>query len=232
MKKILCLLLVCVLLLGLCGCSLLNPFDKGAPSDPVPETQNPPENSGTPAQKDESKDLLGAVTNGVYENDYLGVRFTLPKDWVFYTEEQILQLNNITSQYFDEDTQKLIENATIFYNMYASHPESGSNINMNMEKLSAIQLGYLDIEATLKAQFDALKDAYENMGYTDVRLNYEKVTVDGKTFDGIQMTASIYGVEFYGTVFTFRKDGYLVNVTACSLFTNQTTEILRNFQVD
>ncbi len=214
MKKFLCLSLTVLLLLGLLGCSgeKIFPNDQNKSSDP--------------------QTLLGSVENNVYKNDFLGLRFTLPENWVFYTEDEIRELNNLTTQYFDEDAKKQIENATLIYNMNASHPESGCSTNLNMEKLSTAQLGYLNIEASLKAQFDMMKNAYENIGYTDVEISYQKVSVSGKELDGVRLTANLFGVKYYGTSFSFRKDNYLANVFVGSLLTDQTADILSHFSLD
>ena len=82
-----------------------------------------------------------------------------------------------------------------------------------------------------EAQFDAIKTTYQNMGFTDVNIYYDKITVDGKEFDGARFSAKIQGIDFYGVIFTFRKANYLANVTICSLVTNETDTFLGYFDV-
>ena len=70
------------------------------------------------------------------------------------------------------------------------------------------------------------------MGYTDINVKYEKTKVDGKEFDGLKLTAKIQGIDFYTTVFSFRKGNYLANITVCSLLTDETATILGYFTVE
>lgn len=204
MKKIFCLLLVAVMLFSLCGCF---GNEKG------------PEFS------------LGKTENSTYKNDFLGISCTLPADWVFYTDEQILALNNMVGEVLDEEAAARLEQANIVYDMYAATRDAAKNININMEKLNALQLVSLNIKQTLEAQIGSIKSAYQNMGYTDIHVEYQKVTVDGKEFDGLVLTAKIQGFDFYATIFTFKKSNYLANVTVCSLQTDATKAILGYFTV-
>ena len=224
MKKFLCLFLAVVLLASLCGCFGGNGTDdvrgdiaSGSPSQN--ENENEPEFS------------LGKATNNTYNNDFLGISCTLPAEWVFYTDEQILELNNIVGTIVDEDIAERLKNANIIYDMCATYQTEGSNININLEKLSAVQMISLDIKQTIEAQIDTIKQSYENMGYTDTNVEYQKIKVDGKEFDGLKLTAKIQGIDFYADVFTFRKSNYLANVTICSLQTDKTDTILSYFTV-
>jgi len=222
MKKILCLFLAIMMLVSICGCVGGNGTEnvRGDVFD-----ENPSQNENEPEFS------LGKAKNRTYNNDFLGISCTLPADWVFYTDEQILELNNIVGEVVDEDVAELLKDANIIYDMYASYQTEGSNININLEKLSSLQLIDLDIKQTLEAQIDTIKQAYKNMGYTDTNIEYQKIKVDGKDFDGLKLTAKIQGIDFYATIFCFRKSNYLANVTVCSLYTNKSDTILSYFTV-
>ena len=157
----------------------------------------------------------------------------MPDAWYFYTDEEILELNNITltDDIVGEDYLKQLENATVIYDMYAVNEESGSSININLEKLNALQIATLDLKKTLEAQIDTIVSAYQNMGYTDVKVYYQKVTVDGKEFDGLRLTAKIQGIDFNGVVFTFRKSNYLANITLATLAEDTTGALLDCFTI-
>ncbi len=174
---------------------------------------------------------IGVVTSNTYSNKFLGLSCTLPSKWVFYTDEQMLQLNNIASEFLDDEAKKQLENATIIYDMYAIVEADGSTINVNLEKLNAVQALSLNIKASLEAQIDTIKTAYENMGYTDIDIFYEKVTVDGKELDGLKINAKIQGIDFYGVCFAFKKSNYFANTMICTLLTDETESILNCFKL-
>lgn len=242
MKKLLCLLLTAFMLISLCSCfgdkkdedvrgeiisgdntQTENNTDKDADTDintdANTETENEPEFS------------MGKVSSNTYNNDFLGLSCTLPSEWVFYTEEQILEINNIVGDVVDENAKKQLENATIIYDMYASYISEGSSINVNLEKLNAVQAVTLNIKNTLEGQIGTIKSAYENMGYTDMDIGYQKVTVDGKEFDALKFTAKIQGIDFYGITFSFIKENYLASIAVCSILTDKNETILGYFDV-
>lgn len=225
MKKILSLVLAIIMLVGLCSCLRDNENDN-VRGDIVTQTSSESENE----PESEPEFSLGKTANNVYNNDFLGLSCTLSDEWTFYTDEEILQLNNLTAELVDEEIAQSLENANIIYDMYAVQAD-GSNININLEKLNALQLISLDIKETLESQIDTIKTAFEGIGYTDINAKYQKVTVDGKEFDALVYDAKIQGIDFYGTVITFRKGNYLANITVSSLQTDKTNEIFSCFTV-
>ena len=222
MKKILCLFLAITILVGLCGCFGNNDID---------DVRGDINSANQSQNESEPGFSIGKATNNTYKNDFLGISCTLPAEWVFYTDKQILELNNLVGDVVDENTAELLENANIVYDMFASYEAEGSNININLEKLTALQLANLDIKQTLEAQIDSIKTSYTSMGYTDIKVDYQKVKVDSKEYDGLKLTAKIQGIDFYATVFTVRKSNYLANATICSLQTDKSDTILGYFTV-
>lgn len=215
MKKLFCILLAIAMLLSLCACGKDDTDNvRGTISDKEPEFS------------------LGKASGSTYTNEFLGVEFALPAGWEFYTEKQILELNNLVGEYLDEDAAERLKNAAIIYDMYAHCPANGNNVNINLEKLSAAQLVKLNIKEVLESQIDTMTTAFKNMGLSDIKIEYQKVTVDGKEFDGLTIVAKAPGVDLFETVFTFRQGNYLANIAVCSTQTNTTASILSNFSID
>ena len=233
MKKILCTLLAILMLASLCACGsnddTSNIRGEIIDGNTVPAATNPVE---TDPPETESTFSFGKTTGNTYQNEFLGISCTLPEDWAFYSDQQILEMNNLTGEFLDEDAAKLMANATIIYDMMASQQTDGSSININLEKLNALQLLSLDIKAVLEAQIDIIVPTYENMGYTDVQAVSEKVTVDGKEYDSLRISAKIQGIDFYSTAFSFLKGNYLANVTVSSLAEDNTATYLSYFTID
>lgn len=233
MKKFICSLLAILMLLSLCACGSVDDSSdiRGEIIDGniVPETTDPVE---TDPPETEASFSFGKATGNTYQNDFLGLSCTLPEDWAFYSEQQILEMNNLAGEYLDEDAAKLLENANIIYDMMALKQEDGSNISVNLEKLTALQLLSLDIKALLEAQIDLIVSTYENMGYTDVQVVSEKVTVDGEEYDSLRISAKIQGVDFYSTAFAFLKGNYLANITVSSLVEDNTAAYLSYLTIE
>ena len=238
MKKIICSLLAILMLVSLCACGSVDDSSdiRGEiiGGNIVPETTDPVETDPveTDPPETESSFSFGKSTGNTYQNDFLGLSCTLPEDWTFYSDQQILEMNNLVGEYLDENAAKQLENASIIYDMMALKQEDGSNISVNLEKLTALQLLSLDIKAVLEAQIDIIVSTYENMGYTDVQVVSEKVTVDGEEYDSLCISAKIQGIDFYSTAFAFLKGNYLANITVSSLVEDNTATYLSYLKID
>lgn len=233
MKKILCLILSAIMLLTLCACFAGCSQDdvRGEISDNnAGQEQN--QTQGTAPKDTEPELSMGKTTGGTYKSDFLGISCTIPEGWVFYTDEQILEMNNLTNDYLDKDVADALKNATLIYDMMATNLAEGGSISINLEKLSALQILSLDVKATLEGQIPAIKSAYENIGYTDINVQYQKVTVDGKQFDALKLSAKIQGNEFTVITFAFRKGSYLANVSVGTLQTDKMQDLLGCFKVN
>ena len=206
MKKILCLILAALTCISLCACGA-----KEVPEDEVrgeiveggdAAGDNEAQEGGSDSEK-EPEFSIGKASGNTYKNDFLGLSCTLPSDWTFYSEEQMLEMNNFTGSYLDETVQEQIKNATIIYDMYAVRGNTGSSISINLEKLSKAQAAVLDLKDTLEAQISAIKNGYSNMGYTDIEISYQKVKVDGRSLDALLLTAELGGRDFTAVIFCF-----------------------------
>ena len=213
MKKLFCVLFVTLMLLSLCSCKDNNIRGSITPTPTDPQFS------------------LGSSKNNTYKNDFLGLSCTLPSEWVFLTDEEILELNNLVGDMAGDQFKEALEKATVIYDMYATANGGLNSINVTMEKLNVVQSASYTPKSYMEAQFSALKTALENMGCSNVNIQYEKIMVDGKAFDGAKVTASISGVPFYETLFCFKKDRYMVNIAIGSAQTDQTAAILACFSV-
>ena len=222
MKKLLSILLTVTMLLSLCLCFA------GCETEDIRGTiSSDPTESQEPSKPNNEPEFgLGNTTGHTYKNDFLGISCTLPAQWEFATEEQLLEMNNLAGDYMDEDVAELLKNATIIYDMSAQYLDEGSSISVNMEKLNALQLLNLNIKQVLEGQIPGIISTYENIGYTDVTVVYEKITVDGTEFDGLRLNAKIQGLDMNLVLFSFLKGSYLANVTVGSLRVETITEVL------
>ena len=236
MKKIICMLLSIVIILSLCGCfsGKSNVVDDtlGEATTEDLTQESSAEEQEEDLQENQSEFSFGQVENNVYTNEFLGLSCALPSDWEFYSEEKILELNNITKEYIDDDYKEQIENATIIYDMFAQTSKDNiKNINVNLEKLNPVQAALLDIKSALEAQKEAIISTYQNMGYTNVQVTFQKVIVDNKEYDSTKIVAKTQGIDFYAMAFTFKKSDYLVNVTVCSAGKDNTSDIFEYFTI-
>ncbi|MBR5773716.1 MAG: hypothetical protein IKY44_02575 [Clostridia bacterium] len=174
--------------------------------------------------------IFGKVDGQVYRNDFLGLTCTAPSGWEYYTEQQMLELNNMVETYYDDDVREKLSKATIVQDMCVTNPQNGCNINLNLEKLSTSL--EINVKTVLEAQIDALRSTYENMGATDITITSKTITVSGREFHALVTTCVLENVNFYVTTFAFQRANYLANVSITSTFTDQTSTMLSFITID
>ena len=170
---------------------------------------------------------VGKVDGLVYENAFIGIGCKLDSNWTFSSDEEIRQMNNIATDIMGEEYQETLENAEILYDMAAVHANGLDNINVNLQKVNPLQLAALDLNAHYETQFDMLRDAFENMGYTNIRLEVGQVTVGGETLPVLFNRADIGEYTICQVCIAIKCSGYLANVTV-STFDESTLEDLLN----
>ena len=224
MKKLLCILLSVILLISLVGCFDDRSADDDKDDDDVRSTTA--SNEPTTPEEVVPEFSLGQTSGSTYTNDFLGVRFDLPTGWQFYTDEQILALNNIVGDYIDESVAEQLKNANIIYDMYAVNHSNGNSINVTMEKLNAVQAMNLDTKAILEGQSSNITTMFQKMGISNISIKYQKVTVGGKEHDGLVISGTSSSVSIYETMIAYQRGDYLVYITACSTQTDTSLSIL------
>lgn len=209
MKRILTLLLALCLLLSLAACGV-KPIDNAtteapktetpkteAPATEAPKTEAPAteapatEAPATEAPATETpateahiaEGVRGVVSEDAYENEMLDLRIALPEGWVFYTDEQIAQVNNITAETLaGTDVAELIGKNGQFMDMMMAG-STGSNINLMLQPKQAVLDAYSDeqiftlSEATFKAQFEAAGMEVKSFEPVEMQVGGETRTV-------------------------------------------------------
>ena len=240
MKKTLCIVLSTLMLVSCCAClagcgeddvrgnisvtPTLGDITTEPTTQPTLETPDDDEPIAT-----EPAFSLGATSGSIYSNEFLGMTFALPEGWEFFTEKQILEMNNIVSDYMGEEVAEQLANANIIYDMYAQQPDNGSSVTVLLEKFNALQLLNLDKKEYIEAQIPTVENTYANMGYTDVTAQYQTVTIDGQELDGMCITAAIGDFTFTSISFIFQKGNYLANVSVGSLQADVVAAALDSF---
>lgn len=257
MKKIIALILVVLCIIPVfSGCSMADAFKEGfqegledgfkvevgeenvdtdentttGESDKEDEIDISGSTGNTTEEKEEF--VFGKVNGKTYSNEFTGISCTLPDSWVYHTDEEIKALNNITTNMLDDDIAEMVKKATIIYDMQASDPSTGNNTNINLEKLPSYASSSVNIETILKNQFTALKQSLESVGATVEKMEYEKITVDRKEYDGISVVSNYNGVKMEQNIICFQKDEYLVYLTVTATQEGKLNTLLSYFEID
>ena len=213
MKKFLICLMACVMLLAMVGCA--------ADKDPY-----------TPGNKTEDEEFsLGEVTGKKYESEFIGIGFTLPEGWEFYTDEEIKELNNFVEDKAGQDYLDLLKNATVIYDMAAASPSQTDNVMVTLEKIPNAQLNKLNLAQSLETSFSVVKSSLENMGYRNITHEVTTLTIDGETFTAMHITATLSGMTMRQTSIAIKCNGYLASLAVTTFDAAGTAPLLENIHV-
>lgn len=114
-----------------------------APATEAPTTEAPDTEAPTEAPEDRS--IRGVVEENVYTNEYLGLRVALPEDWIFYTEEQIAMIYQLSVEMWeDADAAELIASNGQIMDMGAMCAD-GSSVNLILQENPAALDGFTDL---------------------------------------------------------------------------------------
>ncbi len=188
MKRLLLFILSAIMLLSLPACSSLT-------APPEPEF------------------TLGTVNGNVYENTFIGIGCTLGSEWTFFSDEQIKQQNNVAADLAGEEFQKMMENATVVYDMFASHSNQINTVVVNLEKVDKLQLAVLDYDSYFEGTVEPIKQSLGNMGFTNITHNIGSVKIDSTDFTCLNVNSELGDFKMYQTVIAIKCNGYLANVT-------------------
>lgn len=196
MKRILSLIMVCVLALSLAGC--------GCGKDATPYS-------------------MGTITGNKYENTLLGMGVNFTEEWTLTSQGDIALLNGLDSSLNKESLEAelaKIDSATVFV---ADHYESGNSFNINMQKLSSLEnilvgIGAKDedyIDEVVKELVDTMPEAMAEEGMTISDIHATEVSVGGTMIDAIDMDCRYddYNLDYYMRQILLVKDGYMAAVT-------------------
>ena len=216
MKKVLAMILAVVMLLSMAACG----------SGDVRGVQSNNQSSTEPTDKEFS---VGAVSGLTYENEFIGIGCKLDGEWTFSSDEEIREMNNVTAEMAGEEYRDMIKDASVIYDMHATHSNGLDNIIVNLEKVNPLQLIGLDLADNYEALLPTMRDAFENIGYTDIEFNISTVTIDGKEFTALYVNAVIAGYEVYQANIAIKCNGYLASVSVTTYGQEALNQVLKSF---
>ena len=135
MKRYISLLLAAVMALTMTACG----GGSGTDTEDIGGTVQPgvTENTGTgtvqPGTDDEAQDGFepGSVSGGMYANEFAGIGCKLDDSWVFYTQEQMAELNGVLTEGTDsEDVKAMLADSPSIFDMYAVSTDGLMTMNV------------------------------------------------------------------------------------------------------
>ncbi len=213
MKKLIAVLLAVCTVFALCAC--------GAGKDI---------GGSVTSGEDDSSFQLGTINGGVYENSYLGVGISLDDSWSIYDEEQLAQLIGWTAdQYDDEKYAEQIENADLFYDLFASANDGLVSVNVVIQNLGLLYGTVMDEDKIVDMTLEQMDEQLQSAGFSDISAG--KITVDfaGAEHTGIKYSSLYQGADYFTQQVFIKHGKYMAIFTVSNFYEDITGDVLSQF---
>ena len=188
---------------------------------------------GEEAEVPEGKAVsLGVITEVVYENEYLDVRFA-PENWQLVGAEDLqADLEDVRAMMEDTEVGEQMEGLEQVMDMQGMAPDGMSNVNVvytrtpTMERIANLAIDEDTAMDAILAQKDALFESYAAAGIEAETMEKCTVIYRGEERIGIKTVGSVQGIPcFILQVYERTLGDYSAAVTV-STFQEDSTEVL------
>ncbi len=175
-----------------------------------------------------SENVYGNFINDTtYENQFVGIGFSLPESWDFYTDEELNKLYQQSVGAMPDRNEGYVSSVRSFYDMGAHSSDSSGTVIVH---LSRSTVPVTDKEWNEASQ--TMVESYKYMGYSDIECERIKVNISDTEFDAIKTKGNYLGSEFYPAYFLqiyFAQGDYAASVSIGTVGDDKTEELLEKF---
>ena len=231
MKKTAAMLMaIWMLALMLTACGQQAPEQTGGSVEPGTEQDQSVTGQVDASQPDEEELEMGSVNGGTHTNNFAGIGCALDETWVFYTKEQIAELNGfLTDGTSDEDMKKLMENSQSVQDMYASSTDGLMTINVVFQNMGLLLGTTMSAQEYAELHVTQIPDAMAAYGFEDVAASVTTAELAGEERPAIALTATIQDIPVYELIVCLRQGNYIYCVTLCSYTEDVTAQMAELF---
>lgn len=156
--------------------------------------------------------VRGTLEGDVYTNESLGITFTKPATWVYYTDEEIAEAMEIGVEVFaSDDLEAALEIYVSIHDMMVADVLKGNNISVGYENLTDTYYAIADEERYV----ELIKSQYaEGVGGLTFTFGDElkKVTLGNTEFTRTVCHAFAYGVTLTQAYYLHKNGPYMAYI--------------------
>ena len=230
MKKLAAMLMALMMLLTMAACGQQAPEQTGGTVEPGTQPDQSVTGQVDTAEPDGETPEMGSVNGGTYTNEFAGIGCTLDETWVFYTEEQIAEINGfLTDGTSDEDMKKLMEENQSVQDMYATSTDGLMTINVVFQNMGLLFGTTMSAQEYAELSAQQLPDAMTTYGFENVTAAVTTMEFAGAERPAVALTATVQDTPMYELVICMKQGNYIYCVTLCSYTEDVTAQMAALF---
>lgn len=169
----------------------------------------------------------GSVSGNVYNNWVLDLTFEAPEELQFADEATLNSMNGVTGR------MELNEKAeqVLVYTMYSQSADGTTAVTTVAQRLGHDVVQAMDMKESLENQIDSVRSSYTGMGFSEVEVVYDDITLSGKRVDGLFITAEAQGQTFYGAVLQYGTADFVVKISLGSYSMDVSNQLLEAISI-
>ena len=229
MKKFAAMLMA-LMLLAMTACGQQAPEQTGGTVEPGAQPDPSVTGQVDTAAPDGDAPEMGSVNGGTYTNEFAGIGCTLDETWVFYTEEQIAEINGfLTDGTSDEDMKKLMEENQSVQDMYATSTDGLMTMNVVFQNMGLLFGTTMSAQEYAELSAQQLPDAMTTYGFENVTAAVTTAEFAGAECPAVALTATVQDTPMYELVICLKQGNYIYCVTLCSYTEDVTAQMAALF---
>lgn len=230
MKKLAAMLMALMMLLTMAACGQQAPEQTGGTVESGAQSDDAVTGQVDTPVPDEDTPEMGSVSGGTYTNEFAGFGCALDETWVFYTEEQIAEINGfLTEGTSDEDMKKLMEENQSVQDMYATSTDGLMTMNVVFQNMGLLFGTTMSAHEYAELSAQQLPDAMSTYGFENVAAAVTTTEFAGADCPAVALTATVQDTPMYELVICLKQGNYIYCVTLCSYTEDVTAQMAALF---
>ncbi len=168
------------------------------------------------AEEPEVEFSTGTVDGNVYENQYFGLKVTVPADYSFIDDETLAQLSGMAADIMKDNkaAAAALDNGTAAIVAYANKQGAADNINVTIQSNASLANALMDEKAVMTVSMGQLQSVLESQGAEITYIDVVEKEVAGETHYVLELEGTINGMDLSERVVNFQKGDYMLAVAA------------------
>ena len=173
----------------------------------------------------------GSVNGGVYTNEFAGIGCKLDDGWVFYTAEQMAELNGALADGTDNaDVKAMLADDPSIFDMYAVSTDGLMVMNVVIQNLGLVSGTTVSAQEYAEIASAEVADTLTAYGYENVKVQTTAADFAGtESCPAVAVTAERDGTALYEQMIYLKTGNYIYCVTLCSFTEDVTAEMAELF---
>lgn len=210
------------------------PAEDAVPAEASAEAAETAGTAEAPVMDSEMAALIGSTEGNVYTNDYFGVTCTLPENWRFFTDEEMVTATGVVAdavsglgmaQDLAQQLEQNLRDKQNAYVMAAIQDDGQMNINVMVTNIYGLG-AYLSGDDILDAALEQVGIGEDGdasvIGLEGVTLTKQHFTVDGQDLAGIRFeyvdSSSGVDIPLYEQQVYIMGEDYVLQITMTSFY--------------